>query len=114
MRPATALARAARPFLCLLALLTGAGVAAVAEPAAGAGGGAAAPAPNPHLNCTCRAQGRSYHIGERVCLSTPKGYRVAECRMQQNVTTWSVGAEDCSVSAGGRPPPPAAGRPPRA
>lgn len=58
-----------------------------------------APGPDPHINCTCRAQGRSYHIGERVCLSTPKGYRVAECRMQQNVTNWAVSPEDCSVSA---------------
>lgn len=58
-------------------------------------------------NCTCRAQGRSYQLGERVCLATPRGYRVAECRMQQNVTSWNISAEDCSVSAGGPPQPPA-------
>jgi hypothetical protein len=56
-------------------------------------------AANPHINCTCRANGRSYALGERVCLSTPAGKRVAECRMQQNVTSWSLGAEDCSETA---------------
>ena len=55
--------------------------------------------PNPHINCTCRANGRNYALGERVCLRTAKGYRLAECRMQQNVTNWSIGQEDCSVSA---------------
>ena len=52
-----------------------------------------------HINCTCRANGRSYHVGERICLSTAKGYRVAQCQMQQNVTNWLVSPEDCSVSS---------------
>jgi hypothetical protein len=51
------------------------------------------------IDCTCRANGHSYHLGERVCLSTPKGFRIAECRMSQNVTSWTVGSEDCVVSA---------------
>lgn len=87
------LATVAGPIVCLV-LLGGAGVTRAAEPAA------PAQAQNPYMNCTCRAQGRSYRLGERVCLSTPKGYRVAECRMQQNVTSWSISTEDCSVSAG--------------
>jgi hypothetical protein len=58
------------------------------------------PAQNPHIACTCRANGRSYALGERVCLSTASGYRVAECRMQQNVTSWAIGPDDCAVSAG--------------
>jgi hypothetical protein len=53
----------------------------------------------PRIDCTCRANGHSYHLGERVCLSTPKGFRIAECRMSQNVTSWAVGGEDCVVSA---------------
>lgn len=79
----------AAPVLCL-ALAP----AARAEPAT-------AQAANPHINCTCRANGRSYHIGERVCLTTPAGKRVAECRMQQNVTSWTLGPEDCAETAGG-------------
>ena len=65
---------------------------ALAEPAN-------AQALNPHINCTCRANGRSYALGERVCLVTPSGKRVAECRMQQNVTSWAIGSDDCVVSA---------------
>jgi hypothetical protein len=53
----------------------------------------------PRIDCTCRANGHSYHLGERVCLSTPRGFRIAECRMSQNVTSWAVGGEDCVVSA---------------
>lgn len=52
-----------------------------------------------HINCTCRANGRSYGLGERVCLATPNGARMAECRMSQNVTSWVVqGEEGCVVS----------------
>jgi hypothetical protein len=58
------------------------------------------PAPNPHIACTCRANGRSYALGERVCLSTAGGYRLAQCRMQQNVTSWAIGPDPCVVSAG--------------
>lgn len=56
-------------------------------------------AANPHINCTCRANGRSYALGERVCLAVAGGHRVAECRMQQNVTTWRIGNESCEVTA---------------
>jgi hypothetical protein len=63
------------------------------------------PAPNPHIACTCRANGRSYALGERICLSTAAGYRLAQCRMQQNVTSWAVGPDPCVVSAGPAPVP---------
>lgn len=69
---------------------------------------AAAPLPGwQHINCMCRANGERYHVGERVCLSTPGGRRIAECRMSQNVTNWAVQSEGCDVSAG-LPQPPAA------
>ncbi len=51
------------------------------------------------LKCHCRANGRTYELGERVCLLSPQGLRVAECRMQQNVTSWQFDREDCSVNA---------------
>lgn len=59
---------------------------------------APAAAPAPRIACTCRANGRSYPLGERVCLLTPKGFRLAECRMAQNVTSWFFTAEACVVS----------------
>jgi hypothetical protein len=88
-------ARRARsaPLLAGALLLTMAASARAAEPAA-------APLPGwQHINCTCRANGTSYHIGDRVCLSTPTGRRIAECRMSQNVTNWAVQSEGCDVSA---------------
>lgn len=51
------------------------------------------------IDCRCRANGRTYELGQRVCLPTPSGHRVAECRMVQNVTSWSFDQEDCSLSA---------------
>jgi hypothetical protein len=64
---------------------------------------------NAYINCTCRAQGQDYALGARVCLSTPSGYRMAECRMVQNVTSWTVGKESCFVSSfRARPEPQAA------
>jgi hypothetical protein len=57
-------------------------------------------APSPQRACRCRANGRSYELGERVCLKAPNGYRMAECRMVQNVTSWMFGSEDCVVSSG--------------
>jgi hypothetical protein len=56
-------------------------------------------APAPGIACTCRANGRSYTLGQRVCLATPEGFRLAECRMVQNVTSWSFTAEPCVTSA---------------
>ena len=62
-----------------------------------------APPPFPgwhNIKCACRANGRSYELGQHVCLKTPSGYRIAECRMSQNVTNWAVQSESCDVSAG--------------
>ena len=57
------------------------------------------------IECHCRANGRNYELGARICLRSPAGYRLAECRMQQNVTSWTFGQDDCSPTAG-RPAPP--------
>jgi hypothetical protein len=70
---------------------------ALAAPAAGTaqpGAGASR-----HIDCRCRANGRTYELGTRICLPTPAGHRVAECRMEQNVTSWRFAQEDCSLSA---------------
>ena len=72
-----------------LALVLSAFLLAAAPAAPGSG----------RIECTCRANGRSYALGERACLNTPCGPRMAECRMSQNVTSWVVqGEEGCVVS----------------
>lgn len=53
----------------------------------------------PRIECHCRANGRDYALGARICLRAPNGYRLAECRMQQNVTSWEFGQEDCAPTA---------------
>ena len=87
---------------CLTA--TGIAVAQALAPPAGRAASAAQPPPparsSRDIECRCRADGRTYELGARVCLRTPSGYRVAECRMVQNVTSWSFAGEgDCAVSA---------------
>ena len=54
--------------------------------------------PIPGIRCSCRANGRSYEVGERACIATPSGPRLARCRLVQNVTSWEVEAEGCEVS----------------
>lgn len=51
------------------------------------------------IACTCRANGRSYALGARACIRTPDGFRIAQCRMVQNVTSWLASDEGCVVSA---------------
>ncbi len=55
---------------------------------------AQAPHHNP-LDCYCRAQGRMFAPGERVCLKTAEGSRLAECRMEINVMSWSITEIPC-------------------
>ena len=50
------------------------------------------------IDCRCRANGQSFSLGERTCLLTPDGYRLAKCRMVQNVTSWQVEVDGCVVS----------------
>lgn len=55
---------------------------------------AQAPAHHP-LDCYCRAQGRMFAPGERVCLRTAEGPRLAQCRMEINVMSWSITETPC-------------------
>lgn len=70
---------------------------AVVVPLGHRNGEAAEPART--IECHCRANGQNYELGARICLRAANGYRVAECRMQQNVTSWAFGSEDCSPTA---------------
>lgn len=58
---------------------------------------AQAPDHNP-LDCYCRAQGRVFAPGERVCLRTVQGPRMAQCRMEINVMSWSITDAPCPES----------------
>ena len=50
------------------------------------------------IDCRCRANGQNFSLGERTCLLTPDGFRLAKCRMVQNVTSWQVEPDGCVVS----------------
>jgi hypothetical protein len=55
---------------------------------------AQSPDHNP-LDCYCRAQGRMFAPGENVCLKTAEGPRIAQCRMEINVMSWSITEKPC-------------------
>lgn len=48
-----------------------------------------------HPECTCRAHGANLALGSKICLATAEGMRMAECVMEQNVTSWRAGVEPC-------------------
>jgi len=50
-------------------------------------------------DCTCRAQGREFQLGERACLTSPKGARLATCGMVLNNSSWEFSETPCTVSA---------------
>jgi hypothetical protein len=50
-------------------------------------------------DCTCRAQGREFQLGERACLTTPNGARLATCGMVLNNSSWEFSDTPCTVSA---------------
>ena len=50
------------------------------------------------LNCMCRAQGRLFQLGEKICLRTAEGPRMAECQMVTNVTSWGLTERPCPES----------------
>ncbi len=76
--------------LCLAALLCSA-PALAAEPRRTAQA-------DPHAECYCRAQGRMFSMGERACLHSPEGPRIARCVMDLNVTSWRFTQEPCPES----------------
>ncbi|QRM30675.1 hypothetical protein [Microvirga sp. VF16] len=55
---------------------------------------AQAPAHNP-LDCYCRAQGKMFAPGEKVCLKTAEGPKLAQCQMEINVMSWSITEVPC-------------------
>ena len=53
---------------------------------------AAAPAPT---DCTCRNFGADLPLGARLCITTPRGRRLATCVREQNVTSWRTEDDSC-------------------
>lgn len=47
-------------------------------------------------DCECRSARGPARIGERLCLATPEGWRVAVCAMDQNVTSWRPTPDSCA------------------
>ena len=50
---------------------------------------AAAPA------CTCRYAGQTYQNGEYACIKLGGGYRLAQCSLSENVSSWRFLQEGC-------------------
>jgi hypothetical protein len=50
------------------------------------------------LDCYCRAQGQIFAPGATICLRTPQGARMAECRMVINVMSWGLTDQACPDS----------------
>jgi hypothetical protein len=48
--------------------------------------------------CTCRYRGHNVSLGQRICLESPDGPRLAECVLEGNVTSWRQGGESCTLS----------------
>ena len=48
-----------------------------------------------HPECTCRSRGADLALGSRICMPTPEGLRMAECVMEQNVTSWRASGQPC-------------------
>ena len=48
--------------------------------------------------CTCRFRGADVSLGTQICLATSEGMRLAECVMEQNVTSWKAGPSLCPVA----------------
>lgn len=46
-------------------------------------------------DCTCRALGRFFDLGQKTCLATPKGPRIATCGMVLNNVSWEFSREPC-------------------
>ena len=49
-------------------------------------------------DCTCRARGQEFELGQKTCLQTPKGARIATCGMVLNNTSWQFSDTPCVVS----------------
>ena len=54
-----------------------------------------APAAAATPDCKCRYFGQFYNLGERVCIKTPDGLRVARCELMLNNSSWKILNQRC-------------------
>ena len=46
-------------------------------------------------DCTCRYAGKTYQNGEYACIKLGGGYRLAQCSLSENVSSWRFLQEGC-------------------
>jgi hypothetical protein len=51
------------------------------------------------IPCRCRYGGRTYQLGETVCMNTPFGTRLARCELVLNNTSWVPTQDSCVISS---------------
>jgi hypothetical protein len=50
------------------------------------------------IPCLCVFQGRTYRVGEAVCMTTYKGVLITKCDLHLNNTSWVPTDEQCTIS----------------
>ena len=51
------------------------------------------------IPCRCRYRGRTYQLGEVVCMKTHLGTRLTRCELVLNNTSWVPTQDSCAISA---------------
>lgn len=49
-------------------------------------------------SCVCRYAGKTYNVGQSVCMVTPAGERRALCGFVLNNTAWKFSAGGCGIA----------------
>jgi hypothetical protein len=55
------------------------------------------------IPCRCRFQGKTYGLGEIVCMATPLGVQLARCDLNLNNTSWVPTGTPCTITWLGAP-----------
>ena len=58
-------------------------------------GGLASPPATAAPACTCRYAGQTYQNGEYACIKLGHSYRLAQCSLSENVSSWRFLQEGC-------------------
>ena len=49
----------------------------------------------PNVSCKCRHAGKFYAAGDYACIKTNKGFRLAQCALSENVSSWRFTTGGC-------------------
>jgi hypothetical protein len=55
------------------------------------------------IKCECRLFGNYVSVGDKVCMHTPSGARMASCEMVQNNPSWIFEDNECPMALGMSP-----------